>query len=191
MSAHADDIDPAEAMLAELAGLDLTLARHLHACAMSTDDPHAAADLARAYHRVARSVRLTLAMHGRLKCERLGGEAPPPPPPSAAPPPPRDPARAAQREAAVRAAVGRVIRAEREADEAEADPCEMLLERLEESLERHARDPAFGLELIDGAWRPMPLDRHVLRVCRALGLPDEAALAWRDLPEAAAFESSA
>lgn len=190
MTAHADDIDPAEAMLAELAGLDLTLARHLHACAMSADDPAATADLARAYHRVARSVRLTLAMHGRLKRERLSGEAPPLPP-SETPRPARDEARAAARRAEVAAAVRRVIRAEREAAETDGDPAEVLLERLEQNLERHARDPAFGLELIDGAWRPIPLDRHVLRVCRGIGLPDEAASAWRDLPEAEAFESSA
>ena len=190
MTAHADDIDPAEAMLAQLAGLDLTLARHLHACAMSADDPHATADLARAYHKIARSVRLTLAMHGRLKRERLSGQAPPLPP-SDTPPPVRDPARAAKRKAEVRAAVRRVIRAEREAAETDAEPSDVLLERLEKSLEHQARNPAFGLELIDTAWRPMPLDRHVLLLCRGIGLPDEAAAAWRDLPEAEAFESSA
>ncbi|HEX7887411.1 MAG TPA: hypothetical protein VF474_15660, partial [Phenylobacterium sp.] len=85
MTADPADIDPAEAMLAELAGLDLSLARHVHACAVSTEDPAEVADLARAYQRISRSMRQSLALHARLKRERERDQRDHPPP---APPPP-------------------------------------------------------------------------------------------------------
>jgi hypothetical protein len=193
MTAHADDIDPAEAMLAELAGLDLTLARHVHACAMAHEDPAVVSDLARAYQRVARSVRMTLALHARLKRERLrGGPAHAEPahagpahaePPAASPTrPPADEARAAGCRRAVRTALRRIVWAERERD-AEAESPEALLERVERRLAREDRDAAFHLVFRDGAWAELPLDEHVVRLCRTVGLPDEAADGWRDLPD--------
>lgn len=107
MDADVINADPAEALLASLAGLDMTLARHVHACAMATDDPTEVAELAKAYQRIARSARQSLALTARLRRERLRDEreqreTPPPKPP-------RDPRRIAKRQDDLRAPVQRVI----------------------------------------------------------------------------------
>ena len=57
-------------MLAELAELDLALARKVHAAAMAAEEPAAIAELSRSYQRLARSLRQTLALQARLKRER-------------------------------------------------------------------------------------------------------------------------
>jgi hypothetical protein len=57
-------------MLAELAELDLSLARRVHAQAMAATDAEALNGLGRTYHRVARSLRQTLALKARLARER-------------------------------------------------------------------------------------------------------------------------
>src|ERR1700741_5379419 len=114
------DVDPAEAMLAELAGMDLSRARHLHACAMNADDAAEIVNLSRAYQRIARSARQSLALHARFKRdrERAGRETPPPPGP---PPPPRDECRIRERRDAVHAAVRRVAWSEYEGCDADED----------------------------------------------------------------------
>lgn len=178
---HADLalVDPAEAMLAELAGLDLSLARHVHACAVSTEDPREVADLAKAYQRISRCVRQSLALHARLKRdrERDARDNPPPPPPK----PPRDAQRIAERQDALRAPVQRVVWAEYEHSDHD-DEAGYFFDLLEDRLTRHARDDAFGLTLRDGAWAVQSLDEHVVDMCLDLGLPEVAARDWRDLP---------
>ena len=173
MSAEPAPVDPAEAMLAELAGLDLSLARHVHACATATDDPHEVAELARAYQRIARSVRQSLALHARLRRERERDRRDNPPPP-----PPRDEARVRRRVDALRAPVQRVIWAEHEHPEDEHPEeealCGYYFDLLEERLQLRARDDAFGLE---------PLEDHIQGLCRDLGLAGDLAAAWRDLPD--------
>lgn len=188
-----DEIDPAEAMLAELAGLDLTLARHVHACAMAHDDPEVVADLARAYQRVARSARMTLALHARLKRERLrGGAADDPPAPAgpSPPPPPPTPRQAAEaeRRRSLRTALRRIAWAEREA-EPEAEPVEATLERVERRLAR--RDLALRRILQGDLLDDTPLDHEVVVFCRLLGLPEAAAEGWRDLPDPPAADARA
>jgi hypothetical protein len=158
------DVDPAEAMLAELAGLDLSLARHVHACAMTTEDPSEVADLARAYQRIARSLRQSLALHARLKRDRERGERETPPTPT----PACDPARVAERKAQLRTAARRAVWAEYESEPDEALECFRLIERRLDLDEVSDHDP---------------LDDHVVRVCRSLGLPEAIARAWRDLPD--------
>ena len=179
MSPEPSTVDPAEAMLAELAGLDLSLARHVHACATATDDPAEVAELAKAYQRIARSVRQSLALHAQLKRDRERDLRENPPPP--APPPPRDAARIRQRLDDLRAPVQRVIWAEHE--HAEDDLAGYYFDLLEERMAIRARDNAFGLVARGEAWAVEPLDDHVLRLCRDLALPEEAAHAWRDLPD--------
>jgi hypothetical protein len=176
-------VDPAEAMLAELAGLDLSLARHVHACAVATDDPAEVADLARAYQRIARSVRQSLALHARLKREREKDQRENPPP--APPPPPapaRDAARIAERKAALRPAAQRVVWAEYE-DAEDEDLCGYHFDLIEERLELHGRDNAFGLTARGEVWDIEPLEDHIVRFCIDMGLPEAAARTWRDLPD--------
>ncbi|MET0271438.1 MAG: hypothetical protein ABW360_00460, partial [Phenylobacterium sp.] len=67
MSEATPFIDRDEAMLAELAELDLALARKVQACAMAAEDPETVGALARSYQRVARSLRQTLALKAKLK----------------------------------------------------------------------------------------------------------------------------
>jgi len=173
MSAEPDTIDAAEAMLAKLAGLDLSLAQHVHACAMATDDTQEVAELARAYQRIARSMRQSLALHARLKRERERDRRENPPPPPA-----RDEARIRRRIDELRQPVQRVIWAEHEHPEDEHPEQDGLagyyFDLLEERMHIRAGDDAFGLE---------PLDDHIARLCRDLGLAEELARTWRDLPD--------
>ena len=181
MTADPFSVDPAEAMLAELAGLDLSLARHVHACAVGCEEPAEVAELAKAYQRIARSLRQSLALHARLKRERERNERENPPPEPAPPPKPaRDPARIAERKAALRDPVQRVVWAEYE-DAEDEDLAGYFFDLIEERLSHHARDNTVGLIGVDGVWDVEPLDDHIVRFCRALGLPEAAARAWRDL----------
>lgn len=185
MDATLPDIDAAEAMLAKLAAMDFALAQHLHTCAMNTDDPADMVELSRAYQRIARSTRQSLALHARLKRdrEREARENLPPP----APPPPtprRDPHRIAERRDALRAPVQRVIWSEHEPlDADDPDEAGYYFDLLEERLALGVRDNTFGLTVEDGAWTVEAFDEHVVRVCRSLRLPEVAARAWRDLPD--------
>lgn len=181
MDAPFPDVDPAEAMLGQLAGLDLTLARHVHACAMSTEDPAEVAELAKAYQRVSRCMRQSLALRARLKRERERDLRDNPPPP---PKPRRDPQRIAERQDALRAPVQRVVWAEYERpDDEDEDEAGYFFDLLEQRLQVRGRDDAFGMVVRDGAWVEEALDEHVVRLCRDLGLSELAALQWRDLPD--------
>ncbi|HET6971011.1 MAG TPA: hypothetical protein VFH92_07800 [Phenylobacterium sp.] len=162
-------VDPAEAMLAELAGLDLTLARHVHACAMATDDKTEVVELSRAYQGVARSLRQTLALRAQLKRDRAAAAKADP-----APAAPIDWVRVRRRQDQLRAAVCRVIWDE---TESESEDEATLLDVLQEELRRGQRDPGFGAQ---------PLDAHVLETCAIMNLPLEKAERWRDLPDLSA-----
>ncbi|WP_369807902.1 hypothetical protein, partial [Phenylobacterium sp. CCH9-H3] len=56
-----------QASLAELAELDMALARHVHAHALAADEPATIAEMARAYQRIARSARQSLALTAKLR----------------------------------------------------------------------------------------------------------------------------
>ena len=178
------NITEAEAAgLAELAALDLAMARSFAARAQAAEDPQVANDCGRSYQRAARSYRQTLALKVRLQREvaRAAAEAPTPAP---APPPPRphvprDCARINTRLGQVRGALHRVIWAEHEPAEPleweEDDVAGYHFERLDHHLDRLAEDNACGLD--------QPLDEHILQVCRALRLCEAFAAKWRDLPD--------
>ena len=175
-------------MLGQLAGLDMALARHVHACAMATEDPTEVANLSRAYQRISRCVRQSLALHARLKRERERAEReiPPPAPKPPPPTPPRDQLRIAARRDAVREAAQRVAWSEYEYEEVEVEGTDhvgYLFSLLEEHLHNEIRANTFGLKADDDAWVVEPLDDHVVRICHRLGLPETATRAWRDLPE--------
>jgi hypothetical protein len=53
--------------LAELAELDMALARHVHAHALASEDPAVIAELGRTYQRVARSARQSVALCAKLR----------------------------------------------------------------------------------------------------------------------------
>ena len=171
------NITEAEAAgLAELAQLDLAMARDFAARAQAAADPETANQLARSYQRAARSYRQTLALKVRLQREIARGA---------------DEARKAERPPSLvphlqherRAeelcrAVHRVIWAEHERPEPPETPDEDLfgryLEFFEQSFERLSRDPDFAVQ---------PLDDQVAEACRDLGLRPGLAAGWRELPD--------
>jgi len=179
-------IEQADAMLARLASLDLSLAEHVHACALAATDPDEVADLARAYQRVSRSLRQTLALHARLKTDRAKAAR-----------------EAAQHEAWLEArrlgiadedpehaaiedriedlhgALGRVISRVAAGDR----------ERHTELVHRFDREMDDWVEADDFLDRD--LDEHVLRACRVLGLPEDLAGRWDELPEPTFFPDPA
>jgi len=139
-------------VLAELTELGLDLARSLQARAEAAASPEEAEGLALAFHRVARSVRQTLALESRLARERAG----------IANDERNDLRRAVTaRQAQVRAPVARDVWSEHEQDEAEA-----LMEVLEDHLDEAALYPGF---LED------PVEAQVAWLRAQLGLPADDA----------------
>ena len=169
------DITEAEiAGIGELAMHDLAMARGFAARAQAAEDPEVANSLARSYQRMARSYRQTLLLKVRLKRE-LTREA------NDKPPPPRDMAKVRRRMDDLRGPMMRIMWADYEPEEA-ADALETEggvtaqdLSRLEHWMKlRAAQDPDFG---------EAPLDDDILSLTHDLGIPVEAGLNWRDLPD--------
>ena len=75
MSAQAEMGERHGRMLARLAELGMSLAERLHADALSADTPAEAADAAKAFHTVSRTVRQSVALEARLHREAQAGEA--------------------------------------------------------------------------------------------------------------------
>jgi len=173
MSSDAHIPDRGQQILAELAELDLALARKVHACAMATDDPDQLANLSRAYQRVSRSARQTLALKAKLarteaedrrRAEVLAFTRPPPP---------RTPVERRVDDLAV--AVSRVIWSERE--------CETPEEEAEE-FELYERMDARLAELADvEGFEDRALDEQVAEICAELGLNPANVARWRDLED--------
>jgi hypothetical protein len=154
--------------LAELAAMDLAMARDFAARARAAEDPEVANDLVRSYQRMARSYRQSLALKMRLAREIARAERD-------APPPPRDEARIHSRVEEVRSAVGRVIwteyeRSDSATDELRAEMVGVLDERL-------------NLLALDDRFADPDLDAQVAATCRALSLDPLIARRWHDLPE--------
>jgi hypothetical protein len=156
--------------LAELAQLDLAMARDFAARAQAAEDPDTANELARSYQRVARSYRQTLALKVRLAREVIAVERETPRRPSGRP---EGSAPARRRADALREAVTRVAFDEYEAPE-QADACDFCVEMLDGLLEDRAREPGFA---------DAPLDEQVAEICDELGLDPARAARWRELPD--------
>lgn len=150
-------------ILAELSELGLALARGVQAQALAAEDPATVADLSLAFHRISRSVRQTLALEAKLERDRNRQDR-------------EDRAdavreaerRVQHRKAQVRIAVERLVW-----NEAEDDEAERLLADLENLLDEEALSDSFT---------EAPLDAHIARICKELGLaapPDRADPAWR------------
>ncbi len=166
--------DRDEIMLARLAELDLALAEKPHAAAMAAEDPKDTADLARAYQRIARSLRQSLALkaklHRDLACDARENPAPAPPPPL------RDDARVLARADEVRIAVQRIVFDEKEGEEAD-----YLYGALEDRLHALAHEDRLGHK---------SLDDDIAAVCIDFGLTARGFAAWPDLPDPVFAEAS-
>jgi hypothetical protein len=148
MATHPETAERQSRVLAELAELGLGLARGLAARAAAAETDAAAEGLALAFHRVSRSVRLTLALEVRLERERLQGVRETR----------KETVHAAEtRKEQVRQALGRAIPTETESDEAER-----LWDALEERLDEEALYDAF----VEG-----PVEACIARIRAGLGLP--------------------
>lgn len=156
-------------MLAELAELDLSLARHVHAQALAATEPEVINALGRTYQRVARSLRQTLALRARLERQAAptGRAAPSAPPKPAA----RDPEAAMARAEELEAVGKRLIYAEYESEPAD---CDAMRCALDDYVLELSSEPGFGLG---------PLDADVARLADAFGVALTHLRRWRDLPD--------
>jgi len=156
MAETANTIERADLILDELARLGLQLARDLAQQAGAAKDADQTARLAMAFHHVSRSVRQSLALQARLARETRRGAR------EAREDAERgDKALRARRATQVRSGVRRAIWAEA----AEYEHV-TLLSRLELALLSDSADDGF----LDG-----PVERHIARLCRTLGIKPAAA----------------
>lgn len=158
MSTPATDMAEKHArILGELAGFGLNLARKLHDQGMAAETSEETAELARAFHSVARSVRQTLALEARLlrdgqrqaredraEAERIR----------------RRPAEA--RKTRIGNALERLVWSEHEGDEDEA-------ERLFDDIYERLTADAEAADFLDHA-----IDDQIGRLCAEFGLPPPA-----------------
>ncbi|WP_421935577.1 hypothetical protein [Phenylobacterium sp.] len=166
MSELTPDIFEEDQLLAQTARMDFAFARHVQQKALATEDTAELSDLARAYTRLTRSLRQTLALLSKLRADRAKAER-------------EAPRRSAQdlhdqavdeRTAQVQDAVERVISAAADGDEAlHTDWCH----RFDREVDDWNEKPDWIMDDVDTVIR---------RVCKALGLPDDYAQRWRDLP---------
>lgn len=163
-------------MLAELAEMDLSATKHVHARLIAATEPDEVADMARAYGRVSRMLRQTLALKAKLAQDAARSQPLASGPAWARGVPPTPGCLSAQgfrvddRVMELQAAVDRVLDVEID------DPLryEALIERLDRELDDWVLEDDFA---------DVPLDAQVLRVCRRLGLSEDLAARWRELPE--------
>jgi len=141
-------IERSDLILDELATLGLTLARDLHNRAVEAKDPDQAARLAMAFHHISRSVRQSLALQARLQRDRARGAEDQAERRAAAP--------VQARKAQVRAAVQRLVWTER--------PDWNLFST------RQKLDLILDAEAEDDGFLDIPLEAHIARIAKALGL---------------------
>lgn len=179
MSADLPEAHEADVMLAEAAKADLVLMRHVQSLALAATDAQEVGTLVHAYARVSRAMRQNLALLARQKADRAKA------------------AREAERDDARRAAQPDLKTAEEIACDERADALQAAVGRVISAASGGDRrlhaDWAhrFDCELDD--WREAPdflddsLGAQVRRACRRLGLPDDVAARWRELPEPTYF----
>jgi hypothetical protein len=162
-------------MLAELAEMDLSAARHVHAQLLAATEAREVADLSRSYQRASRCLRQTLALKAKLAQDAVVHRLRTTP---TSTPDFLAMGRALAQEDAqfdrlgeLQDAVGRLIHAEISDATLRAD----YVERLDVELDDWFVEPDFTTE---------HLDVQVRRACRILGLSGDLASRWRDLPEA-------
>ena len=191
MSQAADIAERRQQMLAKLAELDLAATEAAHASYLAAIDTPEEAEKGRTYQRMGRSLRQSLALHERFE-RNAAGEAradaqearrdailnPPVEDHEPRRQFPRDIEAANRRADELRTAVRRVIWSEGfEKSELESERelagewCRLLEDWL---LDERCHDDFFT----------RPLDEHVADICAEMGLNQENAARWRELPEA-------
>jgi hypothetical protein len=155
--------------LAELARLELSMAKAFAERARTEEDPDTANALGRTAQRFGRCYRQSLALKSRLAREIAAAERA-----AAEAPRPRDEARISARVDEVRQAVERVLWTEAERPDWTEARTPEALELLDAHLEVRALDDRFA---------DRDLDAQVADLCRALGLDPDLARRWRELPE--------
>jgi hypothetical protein len=162
-------------MLAELAEMDLSAAKHVHAQLLAATEADEVADLSRSYQRASRCLRQTLALKAKLAQDAVVHRLRTTP---TSTPDFLAMGRALAQEDAqfdrlgeLQDAVGRLIHAEISDATLRAD----YVERLDVELDDWFVEPDFTTE---------NLDVQVRRACRTLGLSEDLVSRWRDLPEA-------
>lgn len=158
-----------EEMLARLAELDLAAAEKVHGKLMAADDAAEIADLSRAYQRLSRSVRQTLALKSRLARDHAQHQAwlegRTREPPSLDLPLVEQLTGIDTRVAEVLDAVGRVVHAVHGESRGAAE----ALDRFDRELDDWVDEEDF----LD-----VDFDTLVVRAARVLGLPEDLAQAW-------------
>ncbi len=159
-------------MLAELAELDFSAVRHVHAQLMAASEAGEVADLSRSYQRASRCLRQTLALKAKLAADATNLRV-----------------RTIPRPGIDLAAQKREFLA----DDAEGDRIMELQAAVGEVIHAHAADAATRAGLTERLDREIDdwteaddfttadLDAQVQRACRTLGLPEDLADHWRDL----------
>lgn len=157
-------------MLAELAEMDLSAARHVHTRLLAATETDDVVSLGRAYQRAARSLRQTLALKARMARDAAQAERASSSRPETSN---RRENQIMDRQCDIQDAVERLILAEVPDDE---DFREVLSERFIDELNDWGEEDDFT---------EVELDAQVLRACRFLNLPDHRVAGWRDLPHPA------
>ena len=177
MSEPVPDIYEEDELLAKAARMDFSAMQHVHTHLLESEAPETISTLALAYSRFSRCLRLNIAKLQKQKADRekarrereaweAGRRRHEPDPHEAA---------VEERTAEVQQAVDRVISATAAGDEAlHTDWCH----RFDREVDDWNEQPD---------WLEDDLDTVVTRVCKALGLPDEHAANWRQLPDPTFF----
>ena len=160
-------------MLAELAEMDLSAAKHIHAQLLAATEASEVADLSRSYQRASRCLRQTLALKAKLTQDAVVHRI------RTTPSPGTDWA-AMQRElihcdelgeriSVLQDAVGRLLYTEVSDAGTRLD----LTERFDIELDDWIEEPDFTTADVDA---------QVRRACRSLGLTEDHVAEWRTLP---------
>ncbi|MBU1375221.1 MAG: hypothetical protein KKE02_11090 [Alphaproteobacteria bacterium] len=169
MSTPPDIAERHARVLARLTELGLALAEQTFTDAQAAETPAERVEAVKAFHTISRSVRQSVALEAKLVRQQAqdlrDAER------AALTGPPRKPGgvELSKRIGAVRDAVTRVIWHEAE----DEDYAEWLEEQLRDELTSACQRDNFCAE---------PLDDHIARLCLEMGLPEDAAHNWRDLP---------
>jgi hypothetical protein len=153
-----------------LTELGLALAERTFEEAEEAETPEARAEQVKTFHIISRSVRQSVALEARLARQQAHDLADVQRVAAATPPRKTGAMELTRRINAVRGAVTRVIWHEAEDD----DSGDWLETALYEELASASRRDDFCAEA---------LDDHIVRLCVEMGLTEEAALRWRDLPD--------
>ncbi|WP_197422567.1 hypothetical protein, partial [Phenylobacterium sp. CCH9-H3] len=157
-------------VLARLTEMGLALAEQAFEDAQAAETPAARIEPVKAFHTISRSVRQCVALEARLVRQQAQDAREAERAQAAAPPRKPGGAELSRRITAVRDAVTRVIWHEVE----DEDSAAWLEEGLEEDIASACLRDDFCAE---------PLDDHIARLCLEMGLSEDAALNWRNLPD--------